>query len=327
LASSLPAQPVNTPFSSFNAFRRTATPTPNRSVTPSSVTMLHHHHHHHPHQHAGKTAIGTNVPKLHKPTITILSQPLLAGVAHLPRHHLGSTLYSPKIQIPSSSASHEEARFGYVTTPSALPRFQGKENCTYTVRVPRFYLAREEREAICRRRAVWGADVYTDDSDPLAAVMHSGWVRGEWGEDVDVSMFDLCINDSTTASSKTTKPRLESLSILTAPPRGGPVMPPAGKDLHITLVVLPQLQDYASTVAYGIKSRSWGGNHDGTSFKIDKIAWVDEGIGKGEERGGEARRKRLRAMFETRMAAGPSFQLRVAGLGSIGVLPTKVAAS
>ncbi len=104
-------------------------------------------------------------------------------------------------------------------------------------------------------------------------------------------------------------------------------MPPAGKDLHITLVVLPQLQDYASTVAYGIKSRSWGGNHDGTSFKIDKIAWVDEGIGKGEERGGEARRKRLRAMFETRMAAGPSFQLRVAGLGSIGVLPTKVAAS
>lgn len=100
-------------------------------------------------------------------------------------------------------------------------------------------------------------------------------------------------------------------------------MPPAAKDLHITLLVLPPLQNYASTVAYGIKSRRWGGNHDGMSFKIDKIAWVDEGIGKGEERGGEARRKRLRAMFETRtMAAGRGFRLRVAGPRSISVVPS-----
>ncbi len=102
--------------------------------------------------------------------------------------------------------------------------------------------------------------------------------------------------------------------------------PPAGKDLHITLLVLPQLQNYASTVAYGIKSRSWGGNHDGMSFKIDKITWVNEGIGKGEERGGEARRKRLRAIFETRtMAAGPGLQLRVAGPGSVNAIPARVA--
>lgn len=104
------------------------------------------------------------------------------------------------------------------------------------------------------------------------------------------------------------------------------MIPPAGKDLHITLLVLPQLQNYASTVAYGVKSRAWGGNHDGMSFKIEKIAWVDEGIGKGEERGGEARRKRLRAMFETRtMAAGPGLQLRVAAPGSMRVIPAKMA--
>ncbi len=103
--------------------------------------------------------------------------------------------------------------------------------------------------------------------------------------------------------------------------------PSAGKDLHITLLVLPQLQNYASTVAYGMKSRLWGGNHDGMSFKIEKIAWIDEGIGKGEERGGEARRKRLRAMLQTRtMTAGPGLQLRVAGPSTISVMPAEVAA-
>lgn len=104
--------------------------------------------------------------------------------------------------------------------------------------------------------------------------------------------------------------------------------PSAGKDLHITLLVLPQLQSYASSVAYGIKSRSWGDNHDGMSYKVEKIAWVDEGIGRGEERGGEARRKRLRAMLQTRtMSTGPGLPLRVTGSNTVGVLSKGVAAA
>ncbi|KAI9873960.1 MAG: hypothetical protein M1830_010352 [Pleopsidium flavum] len=326
MSSPLPTQPFNTPFNSFNAIRRTVTPIQAPSVT-SSPANIHHHHHHH-HHHTSKATPAISAPAFRKPTITILSQPLLASVSHLPRHHLGSTLYSPKIQIPSSIKSHEEARFGYATTPSPLPRFQGKENCTYTVRVPRFYLGRDQREELCQRRAVWGTGVYTDDSDPLAAVIHSGWIRGQWGRDVDVSMLDLCINDATSTSTKLAKPAQESQSILTAPPRIGPMAPIAGKDLHITLLVLPQLQNYASTVAYGMKSRSWGGNHDGMSFKIEKIAWVDEGIGKAEERGGEARRKRLRAMLETRtMTTGRGLQLRVAWPSTTNVMPAEVAAA
>ena len=320
-------QPVDTPFSSFSAFRRTATPTQKRSITPSPAGMHHHHHHHH--HHTSKATSATSAPNLYKPTITVHSQPLLASVAHLPRHHLGSTLYSPRIQLPSSTASHEETKFGFATTPSPLPRFQGKENCTFTVRVPRYYLARDQREAICRRRAVWGTDVYTDDSDPLAAVIHSGWVRGQWGEDVDTSVLDLCMNEPTPTSLKLAKTGSEPQSTLTAPPRNGPMMPIAGKDLQLTLLVLPQLQNYASTVAYGIKSRSWGDNHDGMSFKIEKIAWVDERAGKGEERGGEARRKRIRAMLQTRtMSTGrPSLQLRVTGPRTISVVSAQVAAA
>lgn len=167
--------------------------------------------------------------------------------------------------------------------------------------------------------------MYTDDSDPVAAAIHSGFMRGEWSEDVDVSMLDLEIKDyhqhapkssdgmsnitsknSTLAngSAKTRsavqngetdaeKPESES-----SKPKIPPV-PPPDKDLHITLLILPTLERYESSVMYGLKSRSWGGNHDGMSFKIERIEWVDEGRAKGEERGGEARRKRLKNMIQS----------------------------
>ena len=41
------------------------------------------------------------------------------------------------------------------------------------------------------------------------------------------------------------------------------------------------------------------------SYRIEKIAWVDERAGRGEERDGEARRKRLKMMAASR-AAGPA---------------------
>lgn len=41
----------------------------------------------------------------------------------------------------------------------------------------------------------------------------------------------------------------------------------------------------------------WRENHDGMSFKIERLEWVDEGVaGRNEERGGAARRRRLAAL-------------------------------
>ncbi|KMU73850.1 hypothetical protein CISG_10237 [Coccidioides immitis RMSCC 3703] len=78
-----------------------------------------------------------------------------------------------------------------------------------------------------------------------------------------------------------------------------PPIPPPDKDLHITLLILPPLERYESSVMYGLKSRPWGNNHDGMSFKVESIEWVDEGGSKGQERGGEARRKRLKSMMRS----------------------------
>lgn len=70
-------------------------------------------------------------------------------------------------------------------------------------------------------------------------------------------------------SSKTNKTVL-----LTKPPPRGPMLPPENKDLHVTIVVLPTLEKYSSVTRWGIKSREWG-DHDGLSFMILEIKWVE----------------------------------------------------
>lgn len=195
--------------------------------------------------------------------------------------------------------------------PNLIPRFRGKANCTFTIRVPRFHLTDTEREEICRRRAIWGVDVYTDDSDPVAAAIHAGWICGEWGEGVDLSMLDPnYANAPKTEPSRRTASAQANL-ILTNPP-SVPMQPVSGKDLHINILILPALQRYTSCTRYGIKSRSWGDSHDGMSFMIEKITWIDEGAGNGEERNGEARRKRMKNMAAGQGATtGPPLRLNV----------------
>ena len=282
-----------------------------RTSTPADAAAGHHHshhHHHHHHHHAPRPAPIQPASPLREPKTTVNLEPLLSSVAHLPRHHLGSTLYSPRIGVPSAKASTDSAKFGYTTTPQPLPRFEKRENCTFTVRVPRFRIDATRREEICARRALWGTGVYTDDSDPVAAAVHSGFIRGAWGEDVDESMLDLEIKDGYQhAPQPPAKDATEAKSDAQTNDSRLPPVPPADQDLHITLLVLPRLEQYDSTVMFGIKSRKWDGRHDGMSFKVHRVDWVDEGVGRGEERSGEARRKRLRTLMQTgRICTGPA---------------------
>ena len=279
---------------------------------------LDHHHHHHSPNHQHKPPATPPPPPTHVPKTTINNDALLESVRHLPRHHLGSTLYCPSISPPNSTG-FPHTKLGYTCTPKPIPRFDGQENCTFTVRIPRFYLTPAEREEVCRRRALWGSDVYTDDSDPLAAAIHAGWIRGDWGDGIDLSMLGLDnAPTSKPVSSPKSKQAIETISSLPAEPTA----PRTGKDLHLTLLILPTLQFYASTTVHGIKSRAWGNNHDGVSFRVEKIAWVDGGVSNAEERGGEARRKRMK-FSGTRTALGPGIKLTL-GRKKIGAESTGV---
>ena len=237
--------------------------------------ILHHHHHHldqHHHRHGAshqpKTPAAPPTEPTRTPKTIIKNDALLKSIKGLPRHHLGSTLYSPAItSINSPDILH--TKLGYTSTPKPIPRFDGQENCTFTVRVPRFFLTAFEREDICRRRTLWGSGVYTDDSDPLAAAIHAGWIRGDWGENIDLSMLSMTpIANSKPASSTTTIIKDKRATQIISSLPSSPLLPPAGKDLHLTLLILPCLESYASTTAHGIKSRAWGGDHDGVSFSV-----------------------------------------------------------
>lgn len=272
----------------------------NTPAQAASATAPHRHHHHPPH-HLPHHRHHQEVRPPPIPTTTINSEALLASVQNLPRVHLGSTVYSSSLE-PATSAALDASKFGYLSTPHPLPRYEGKENCTYTVQIPRFFLTAQEREEICRRRALWGTDVYTDDSDPLAAAIHAGWIRGEFGEDVDPAMLEL--PNSAKPQDPSAGTTANGQGVLTSQ-LAEPILPPLNKDLHLTLLILPPLEKYASHIAHGIKSRSWGNAHDGMSFKILSMEWVDE---HGEERSGKSRRNRMRTLLAQAISDGPAIR-------------------
>ncbi|KAJ4989290.1 histone deacetylation protein rxt3 [Stagonosporopsis vannaccii] len=254
---------------------------------PAQPVHHHHHiqgtpHHHHHHHHTPRTAplAAKLPPKVHD------VQAVLEEAAKLPRRHLGSQVYEATTELPRPNSSVDD-QFGYASKPNRLPRFEVNPiNCTFTIRVPRFYLRPRQRQHIVLERHLWGARVYRDDSDPIAAAIHSGWIRGEWDDTVDVGMLDPRItapNDPTDAE--------DTLNKIPA----APVTPPAEMDLQIEILILPQLQEYTSSVEYGISSRH-SKTHVGLSFMINKIKWVEEGIGsRGQERTAAALRRRLDA--------------------------------
>lgn len=115
--------------------------------------------------------------------------------------------------------------------------------------------------------------MYTDDSDVIAACIHHGWFRGCWADDVDISLLGLELNDGLTSP---------SVDYLVEPPKHGPMEIPKDRDLHITVLILPKLEKYSSVTRFGIRSREWGakregykGQHDGLSFMILSVRWVD----------------------------------------------------
>ncbi len=249
-----------------------------------------------------------------KPKQIVKSKAVLDSVAHLPCHHLGHSIYRSHLKagVPPSLEHSSFPRRGFASTPEPLPRFEGQENCTFTIRVPRVFLTPLSREELTSRRAIWGTDVYTDDSDIITACIHSGWIRGEWPPGVDVSLLGLDVESSAAERNEslvngTTKENdaegqlrngelKEKDILLTEPPPRGPMLPPENYDLHVTVLILPALEKYASTVRWGIKSRDWSATHDGLSFMILNIRWVAGDTAK--EATGKARRMRMKVALE-----------------------------
>ena len=267
-----------------------------------------------------------------KPKQIISSKAVLDSVAHRPRTHLGDVVYDPIIKTArlQDPRTGRPPRVGYSSTPRPLPwdLIEDRENCTLTMKIGKEHLTATAREEITSRRAVWGTDVYTDDSDVVAACIHAGWIRGEWPDEVDISMLGLDEgvnaapepeptraggrsrntgkNSTKTPAPAPAKKPLPVMNVLTEPPKTGPMVVPENRDLHVTLLILPRLEKYASTTRFGLKSREFGGivteneetrkraMHDGISFMVMGIRWVMNGGSSQNRLRGKARRERIR---------------------------------
>jgi hypothetical protein len=162
------------------------------------------------------------------------------------------------------------------------------------------------REEITSRAFLWGTDVYTDDSDVVAACIHGGWIKGEWTEDVDTTLLDLEGLNGETKRRKVKTQESEPVNatsegLISVPPVAGPMLIPAERDLHVNVLILPRLVKYASSTRYGITSREFGGEygsrhavHDGLSYMVKSIRWVQNGAQPQARLRGKGRRQRMK---------------------------------
>lgn len=236
----------------------------------------------------------------------VKNQEVINAVASIPRRNLGSDYYrselrpggQPTIHPKLAAGKKFKPNAGFVSTPQPLPRFEGRENCLYTIKIPPIYLTHSSREEITKRKAVWGTDIYTDDSDVIAACIHQGWFRGAWDRSVDVNLLDLEIDVG--SNGEVQKP-FSIEDTMTRPPPTGPIEVPEDRECHVELIIMPTLQNYSSLVRFGIKSREWGFKregyqsvHDGMSFMIHTVKWV--AVVDGQEGRTRATRSKIFAM-------------------------------
>lgn len=227
----------------------------------------------------------------------------------------------------SPASVHSDPRVYFVSTMKPMPKLEGQENSTYMIRVPRWYLSRskEEIEAgepnrleeICKRRQVFGTEVYSDDSDVVAAAVHSGWLKGDFG-DWNEDLMDICGEESE-HHDKLASSNIEEAPLSLPSKPAKPVIPPSDYDAHITILILPPLDSYASTSQHHLLSREWTKNtpHDGMSFVIHRIDFVNEGAaGRSHARGAKARKARL-AIEETKRQEAARALLMLPGFGGL----------
>ncbi|KAI9019188.1 histone deacetylation protein Rxt3-domain-containing protein [Phycomyces nitens] len=169
----------------------------------------------------------------------------------------------------------EEKSLGFhLYTPTLLlPNLEKWINGVLQVRIPAHYLSYSNPKV--RKRAVWGTDIYTDDSDIVAIAIHSGKYQPRFNDPEvrpDDDPFSLAVAGKHVEAAQAVKKRQLSIKRDIISPSSFP-----DHDLKVTLKVLPKLRSYASSIRHRIKSRSWGANHDGMSLYVVKVEKIKRG--------------------------------------------------
>lgn len=123
----------------------------------------------HPPQSEHAAAAGANEVPSSMAQYIVNSQDVLDAVAHFKRQTVGTVVYEPRKPLARN--------------------YELYLNSMLRVRIAKRHLSRKN-EAVARR-ALWGTDVYTDDSDVVACLYQSGMLKEEPEHDIWVMLLIL----------------------------------------------------------------------------------------------------------------------------------------
>ncbi|GAB5585835.1 hypothetical protein Unana1_00735 [Umbelopsis nana] len=186
---------------------------------------------------------------LRKPKLIIKNDLVWKSLEGKPEKSLGVFVYEPGVQ---------------------LPILEGQENATLEMRIPSWWLTYDNK--MVKKRALWGTDIYTDDTDIVSMILHSGKYEASYQEPQVKLNNDVLLAMSGTAA--VIEPRRVDID------QNIP-----DHDVSVTLRVLPKLLRYAGTIRHHLKSREWGGNHDGMSLYVEKVDKLPRGEARSKGRG------------------------------------------
>ncbi|KAF1804086.1 histone deacetylation protein Rxt3-domain-containing protein [Mucor lusitanicus] len=213
-----------------------------------------------------------------KPKLIIKNEQVWKSVEGMEEKSLGFQLYSPQL---------------------LLPNLEGSVNGLMEIRVPARFLTFENVKV--KKRALWGTDIYTDDSDIVAMAIHSGKYQPHFIEPTiePTDPFALAVAGKQKESIEAAR-RL-ALSGKKYTQHDQHWIP--DHDLKVTVRVLPTLQSYASSIRHRLRSREWG-KHDGMSLFVNKVEKIKRG---------DARLKG-RSTLKSNMFAYESYRKQALGL-------------
>lgn len=216
------------------------------------------------------------------PELTVSNVQVYDAIEGFPRNELDPVLYTHDLP------SHRPL----------LPRLEGNENSLVQIRIPSRYLNSARNQNVAKRK-IWGTDIYTDDSDIVAVLYHTGHltlledgktekrpeplknnrgIKPEFGElhiDEPRSQPLIIITEEDQESSGFNDAGVNPIN--PAPVKQKQVPSFEYGDCIVTILILPCLEKYQGSYRNGIYSRSWLTKHDGVSFSIYDIKLVAEG--------------------------------------------------
>ncbi|KAI8355047.1 hypothetical protein B0O80DRAFT_498222 [Mortierella sp. GBAus27b] len=203
-----------------------------------------------------------------------------------PSANVPSTIsHHPKLVVKNDASLAMDGRpelfLGYFRYEPALllPNMEGKENSLLEVRIASPYLTYDNVKV--KRRELWGTEIYTDDSDVVAMLIHTGLYIppiGEHNGDQDPIQPDSQQHNFAAHPLKHVCPNF---------------------DLAVTLRVMPKLVKYQGSIRNRIKSRTWNNGHDGQSLRIESIQKLCSG--EALNRGRSQSKRRMKEYNQERL--------------------------